>query len=308
MSELYDSNVLTSGQGALGDDAGPLAQGTNPHAPVIGKEYHHGDSHGHDGLVVHHFVDLDQQRECGTLGMWIFLATEVMFIGAIFVAYFTYRLQHEYFQAFRWSSENLIMWVGFVNTLVLLSSSLTVVLAIRAAQLGNKKSILRQLIYTFILGSMFFGFKLYEYTTDFKEHLWPGLNILYPDWTPDREKAGLPYFLPEKNFVQSFFPHAKDQPEISFEEAKDRLTAVQIEQLHVKLDHAKLFYRFYYSLTGLHAFHMLVGLGIFLFLIVKAYQGKFTPEDHPQLEICGLYWHFVDIVWIFLFPLLYLVR
>jgi cytochrome c oxidase subunit III len=282
--ELYDSNILTSGKGGKGDDTGPLTAGTNPH---VTDAHRHGDSQGHDGLVVHHFMDLDQQREAATLGMWIFLATEVMFIGAIFVAYFTYRLQHDYFQAFRDGSQNLIMLIGFVNTLVLLTSSLTVVLAIRAAQMGNKKWVFWHLVLTFILGCMFFGFKVVEYTADYKEHLWPA----WPNWTEAREKAGDKYFLPDK---------------VGFE--TKNLTPHEYDLLQTKLDHARLFYRFYYSLTGLHAFHMLVGLGIFLFLIVKAHRGKFTPEDHIQVEICGLYWHFVDIVWIFLFPLLYLVR
>jgi heme/copper-type cytochrome/quinol oxidase subunit 3 len=245
--ELYDSNILTSGKGAHGDDPGPLAKGTNPHPAMLGVDIHHGDSEGHHGLVAHHFIDLDQQREAGTLGMWLFLATEVMFIGSIFVAYFTYRLQPQYFWAFRQSSENLIMWVGFVNTLVLLTSSLTVVLAIRACQLGQKKWVFWHLILTFILGSMFFGFKVYEYSTDYNEHLWPGLEANYPDWTPDREKAGLTYFLPEKGFVQKYFP--KDS-KLTFEEMKEQLAPVQIDRLHVDLDHAKLFYRFYYSLPG----------------------------------------------------------
>jgi hypothetical protein len=152
---------------------------------------------------------------------------------------------------------------------------------------------------------MFFGFKVYEYTTDYNEHLWPGLAANYPDWTPDREAAKQHYFLPEHGFVQKFFPADST---LTFEQMKDQLTADQIASLHNDLDHAKLFYRFYYSLTGLHAFHMLVGLGIFLWLIIEAYRGTFTPERHVELEICGLYWHFVDIVWIFLFPLLYLVR
>jgi cytochrome c oxidase subunit 3 len=307
MAELYDSNILTSGQGAKGDgdDAGSLVIGTNPHAPVLGHEYTHGDSHGHDGLVAHHFSDLEQQRESGTLGMWIFLATEIMFIGAMFVAYFSYRLQPRYFEAFRLSSENLIMWIGFINTLVLLTSSLTVVLAIRAAQMGNKKWVLLHLIITMVLGTMFFGFKVLEYRKDYVEHLWPGLNVLYPDWTPQREASGQHYFLPEHGFVQKFFP--KDTT-LTFEEQKASLTGDQILRLHEDLDHAKLFYRFYYSLTGLHAFHMLVGLGIFLFLAIQAYRGVYTPQSHAQIEISGLYWHFVDIVWIFLFPLLYLVR
>ena len=278
MTELYDSNILTSGKGAIGDDGGPLAKGTNPHAPMLGSEEHHG----HHGLVAHQFVDREQQVECATQGMWVFLATEVMFIGAIFVAYFSYRIQHEFFGAFRASSENLIMSIGFVNTLVLLTSSLTVVLAIRAAQMGNKKWVFWNLVLTMILGAMFFGFKVIEYSKDYEEHLWPA----WPNWTEAREKAGLPYFLPEKG---TFF--AKTDPD-----------------LQNKLNHAKLYYRFYYSLTGLHAFHMLVGLGIFLFLAIQAHRGKYTPESHQQVEICGLYWHFVDIVWIFLFPMLYLVR
>jgi heme/copper-type cytochrome/quinol oxidase subunit 3 len=262
MAELYDSNVLTSGQGAVGDDPGELVKGMDPHAPNFGKQQMHGDHddhHAHDGLVVHHFMDLQQQREAGTLGMWIFLATEVMFIGAIFVAYFSYRIQgtgqNNFFDAFRHSSENLIMWVGFVNTLVLLTSSLTVVLAIRAAQLGNKKMVFWHLIFTFVLGWMFFGFKIYEYTTDYKEHLWPGLvgvdhngssaDTTYPDWTPELEKAGLHYFLPEKHFIQALFPKTGDNKEISFEEAKEKITPIQLAELHRELDHAKLFYRFY---------------------------------------------------------------
>ncbi len=306
MSELYDSNILTSGQGAVGDDAGALSKGTSDHPAMVGKVYPHGDhdDHSHGGLVAHHFSDLEQQREAGTLGMWVFLATEVMFIGAIFVAYFSYRIQPRFFSSFRGGSENLIMAIGFVNTLVLLTSSLTVVLAIRAAQLGKTKWIFWHLIFTTILGCMFFGFKVVEYKADYDEHLWPA----WPNWTPEREVHGLPYFLPEKGFVQSVYPKNADGTEISLEDAKEHLTGNQMDLLQEKLDHAKLFYRFYYSLTGLHAFHMLVGLGIFVFLIIQAHRGKYTPDSHAQVEICGLYWHFVDIVWIFLFPLLYLVR
>jgi len=278
--ELYDSNILTSGTGAVGDDTGPLARGTNPHPIAV----EHDHTHGHHGLVAHHFSDLAQQRESGTLGMWIFLATEVMFIGAIFVAYFTYRVRHEFFAAFRHGSENLLMVIGFVNTLLLLTSSLTVVLAIRAAQLGNKKWVFRHLILTMILGAGFFGFKVVEYRADYNEHLWPA----WPNWTKDTPEDAK-YFLPEKG------PYFTDK-------------SLSVEELNSRLDHARLFYRFYYSLTGLHAFHMLVGLGIFAFLAVQAHRGKYTPESHQQVEICGLYWHFVDIVWIFLFPLLYLVR
>ena len=292
-TELYDSNLKTSGTGAVGDDTGPLAKGTNLHTPKFGEQHMHGDhtGHGHDGLVVHHFSDLAQQREAGTLGMWIFLATEVMFIGAIFVAYFSYRMRDEFFDQFKGASANLVMWVGFVNTFVLLTSSLTVVLAIRAAQMGNKKMVFWHLIFTMLLGSAFFGFKVYEYTTDYKEHLWPAS----PNWTQALEDTHQQYFLPEKEHT-------------GFDKPGPNATKDEVDAFDMKLNHAKLFYRFYYSLTGLHAFHMLVGLGIFVFLAVQAVRGKYTPESHAQLEISGLYWHFVDIVWIFLFPLLYLVK
>ena len=295
MAELYDSEIKTSGTGAIGDDAGPLSRGTNPHATAFEHDHTHGDSHGHDGLVAHHFADLAQQRESGTLGMWIFLATEVMFIGAIFVAYFSYRMRSLYFFEFKNASANLVMWVGFVNTAVLLTSSLTVVLAIRAAQMGDKKWVFRHLILTMIFGAMFFGFKVYEYTTDYKEHLWPAA----PNWTEELEAANQPYFLPEKvGFEKPSHMTGQTREQREFEEGA----------FEMKLNHAKLFYKFYYSLTGLHAFHMLVGLGIFVFLAVQAYRGKYTPQSHAQLEISGLYWHFVDLVWIFLFPLLYLVK
>jgi cytochrome c oxidase subunit 3 len=289
--ELYDSNLKTSGTGAVGDDTGTLAKGTNLHTPVFGEQHMHGDhtGHGHDGLVVHHFSDLAQQREAGTLGMWIFLATEVMFIGAIFVAYFTYRMRSIYFDDFKNASANLVMWVGFVNTAVLLTSSLTVVLAIRAAQMGNKKWVFYHLILTMIFGSMFFGFKVYEYRTDYKENLWPS----WPNYSPVLKASGQHYFYPEK---------------VGFEAPKADAPKAEWDAFNLKLNHAKLFYRFYYSLTGLHAFHMLVGLGLFVFLAAQAWRGKYTPESHAQVEISGLYWHFVDIVWIFLFPLLYLVK
>jgi cytochrome c oxidase subunit 3 len=263
VSELYDGNFLTSGTGAVGDDEGDRATGTNAHAPMLGDHNTRIDPHGHGGLVAHHFVDFKQQTETATLGMWMFLATEVLFIGAIFVAYFTYRLQTEYFEAFKESSEHLIRWIGAVNTAVLLCSSLTVVLAIRACQQNKQKQIFWYLIATIVLGAMFFGFKVLEYYEDYVEHLWPSVTA-------------------------DFRPEGMDSP--------------------AKIEHAKLFYRFYYSLTGLHAFHMLVGLGIFIYLAIKARRGAYTPESHVQVEICGLYWHFVDLVWIFLFPLLYLVR
>ena len=279
MSEPFDLNTYVVGGGAKGDDQGRRATGANPTTATL---YHDEPAHGdhrdghHDGLVAHHFAELEQQHEATTLGMWVFLATEVLFIGAIFVAYFCYRFN--YFDAFHEASETLYKSIGFINTLVLLTSSLTVVLAIRAAQLNKTKDIVVYLIATIILGAMFFGFKVLEYKLDYDEHLWPAVGSV-------------------------FEPKREVEVEVNGHKEKHEVAMVGEER-----EHAKLFFRFYYSLTGLHALHMLVGLGIFAFLLVQAFRGKYTPQSHQQLEICGLYWHFVDIVWIFLFPLLYLVR
>jgi cytochrome c oxidase subunit 3 len=263
------SNAISPGAGAV------------THADAHNAHNAHGD---HGGLVAHHFADRAQQLEAGTLGMWLFLATEVMFIGAIFVGFFAYRLSHyqplgehtDYFYAFKTGSENLITWIGAVNTAVLLTSSLTVVLAIRAAQLNKQSQIVLNLVLTIILGSMFFGFKVLEYYKDYQEHLWPAVGA---------------HFEPERGFeIEKFSP------------------LHQAEAREMAIERSRLFFRFYYSLTGLHAAHMLVGIGIFVFLLVQSARGKYTPESHAQLEISGLYWHFVDLVWIFLFPLLYLIR
>ena len=299
MSELSNAHPNPVGSSGIVGDVGHVPQGTNPDAPMLGHNAPaHGDHAGHHGLVAHHFAELEQQHEAGTLGMWTFLATEVMFIGAIFVAYFAYRLRGDYFEAFRDSSDNLYKSIGFINTLVLLTSSLTVVLAIRAAQLNLQKQVFRYLIATMVLGAMFFGFKIVEYKLDYDEHLWPS-------WRNEPTAAAVAgtvapgTFYPKDKFTEI----AKKDLENAEANAADKPPRYQDQ-----LDRSKLFFRFYYSLTGLHALHMLVGLGIFAFLAVQARRGKYTPQSHQQLEICGLYWHFVDIVWIFLFPLLYLVR
>ena len=282
--EPYEVNEGIVGGGAHGQSQAPIAEGWNTDVPVIGEDkFAHGDHKVHDPLVAHHFAELAQQHEAGTLGMWVFLATEMLFIGAIFVAYFCYRMRGEYFESFRLSSEALYKWIGFANTLVLLSSSLTVVLAIRAAQLNKQREIIGYLIATMLLGATFFGIKIVEYRLDYVEHLWPAVG---------------------SHFEPKQVAYGSDGKVVRDEKGEK----VEVPLSGEQLEHSRLFFRFYYSLTGLHALHMLVGLGIFVFLLVNAWRGHYTPKSHQQLEICGLYWHFVDIVWIFLFPLLYLVR
>jgi cytochrome c oxidase subunit 3 len=210
-------------------------------------------------ILAHHFDDLEQQKEAGTLGMWAFLATEIMFFGGVLTAYAVYRSTYPAAFAAASNQENLV--IGAINTCVLLVSSFTVVLAVHSAQEGNTKGIIRNLVLTIILGLIFLGIKGYEYSHLFHEGLVPGAN---------------------------FDPHELIQP--------DGLRRP-----------AQIFFALYFVMTGLHAIHMIIGVGIMLWVIRLAKRGRFSRKYYNPVEISGLYWHFVDIVWIFLYPLLYLI-
>ncbi|HEX4134852.1 MAG TPA: cytochrome c oxidase subunit 3 family protein [Bryobacteraceae bacterium] len=208
----------------------------------------------------HHFEDSEQQKDASTVGMWLFLCTEVMFFGGLFLAYFVYR--QWYPSAFAAASNNTNLIIGATNTTVLICSSLTMALAVRAAAMGKKNLIVLFLILTLLLGGTFLGVKAYEYHDKWVRHEVPGHNFNCTD------EAGKPC---------------------------------------TDAGHTPLFFALYFGMTGLHATHMIVGVGIILFLIAQARKGAYSPEWHTPVELFGLYWHFVDIVWIFLFPLLYLI-
>jgi cytochrome c oxidase subunit III len=210
--------------------------------------------------LAHHFADLDQQRESATLGMWAFLATEVMFFGGVLMAYTVYRSQYP--EEFAAGSKLLNVTLGTINTVVLICSSLTVALALHCAKTGRKDLAPLFLGATFVLGFTFLGIKFHEYSVDYEEHLIPGIERLVPG-------------------------HALDA------------------QISV---HIELFFMFYFILTGLHAVHMLIGMGALAYVFWRAWQGRYGTKNYTTIEVFGLYWHFVDIVWIFLFPLLYLIR
>lgn len=215
----------------------------------------HGSA-GHHKNLAHHFNDLDQQRESATLGMWAFLAQEVMFFGGLFLALTIYRTM--FHGAFVEGSRQLKWYLGAFNTFVLLTSSLTVALAVHYSSEGKREQLIRMILATAALGSVFLVVKTYEYYVDWKEALVPGLN-----WNPE---------------------HLTDPK------------------------HTELYMVIYFTMTGLHALHMVIGLGLFAWLWHRARRGDFTAEYNNPVECVGLYWHFVDVVWIFLFPLLYLIR
>jgi cytochrome c oxidase subunit III len=215
------------------------------------------EAHAETLALREQFDTVEQQKDASTLGMWIFLITEIMFFGGMFLAYTVYR--SSYPDVFGHASSSLNAVIGAINTAVLLCSSFTMVLAVRAAQLGQRKAIVIFLILTLILGFAFLGVKAYEWNEKFHEHHVPG---------PSFHLEGMP---------------AESQGQ------------------------AQLFFSLYFAMTGLHALHMVIGVGILSALVYLAYKGRFTPQYMTPVDVAGLYWHFVDIIWIFLFPLLYLI-
>jgi cytochrome c oxidase subunit 3 len=208
----------------------------------------------HHPELAHQFEDLPQQLDASTFGMWVFLLTEIVFFGGLFAGYAVYR--SAYPEAFAEGSLHLDILLGGINTVVLIASSLTMALAVRAAQLGDNKWVANYLILTLALGSVFLVIKGFEYHHKYVEHLIPG-----------------PTFHAEG-------PHAAQ---------------------------VQLMFCFYFAMTGMHALHMVIGAGLLIYFIVQAFAKRYSPHYYGPVEVMGLYWHFVDIVWIFLFPLLYLI-
>jgi cytochrome c oxidase subunit 3 len=211
------------------------------------------DAPRHPALA-HHFDNLAQQTEAASLGMWVFLLTEILFFGGMFLVYTVYR--HWYPGAFTAASHELDVTLGTINTAVLIGSSLTMALAVHAAQTGSRRLLVLLLIATMVLGTVFLGIKATEYAHKFAEHHVPG---------------------PSFRFEREYFRQAQ------------------------------IFFSLYFVMTGLHALHMIIGIGVMLVMTWQALRGRFSAEYYVPVELIGLYWHFVDIVWIFLFPLLYLI-
>lgn len=205
-------------------------------------------------VVAHQFDDAEQQHAASAFGMWLFLVTEIMFFGGLFTAYVVYRTAFP--GAFQAAGKELSLGLGAFNTIVLLTSSLTMTLAVRGARLGERDVLVKFLLITIGLGVLFLGIKGIEYGHKWHDHLFPGAGFVFNG--PDPANA-------------------------------------------------QLFFSLYFAMTGLHALHMAVGIGLLSILALCGAQGMFNRFYYAPVENCGLYWHFVDLVWIFLFPLLYLL-
>lgn len=232
-----------------------------PAAHTANGAHPHGHSHG---PLAHHFETLPQQREACTLGMWMFLATELLVFGALFAAYTVYRTIH--WREFEVASSKLNLYIGFWNTVVLLTSSWTMVMAIHHAEHNEHKTMSLYMVLTAALGGVFLIVKGFEYYGDYVENLVPVLAFDNAEWSN---------------------------------------TVFEGEPLVPQ--YVTLFLLLYYIMTMLHAIHLIVGIVVMLVLAAYAYRGAFPKENFIPVEVWGLYWHFVDLVWIFLLPLLYLV-
>ena len=247
----------------------------------------HGDAHAaHHPALKHHFDTMRQQKEAAVLGMWLFLLTEILFFGGLFVAYMIYRVW--YFEAFAEASRRLSIFWGGLNTGVLILSSLTMALGVRAAQTNNRKWTVNWLVLTMLLGCVFLGVKVIEYSDKFANYEVPGpsYNWLYH----------------EQHEAAAGGEHEAAAAPESGEHRQLHMTPDQLQRT------TQIYFSLYFTMTGLHALHMIIGVGLMMVITWMAWKGKFDEHWYTPVEMSGLYWHFVDIVWIFLFPLLYLVE
>ncbi len=246
-----------------------ITTGIAPHTAVTA----HAAVHEHLNLPQHrhHFETEEQQREAGSFGMWLFLLTEIMFFGGMFFAYLLYR--NWYYPAFAAGSNQLSVTLGGINTAVLITSGFFMALGVWAAEVRNRSLLTIFLIVTMVFGWIFIAIKGTEWKDEIEKHHAPGLS----------------YDI--SRFVNPAAYNIKEDP----------LPPDMAQRTQV-------FFFLYFAMTGMHAVHMLIGLVLLVWLTFRAWRGEFSGGYVAPIENFGLYWHFVDIVWLFLFPLLYLIN
>jgi cytochrome c oxidase subunit 3 len=229
----------------------------------------HGHHAEHPAFLAHQFDTPAQQFDAAKLGMWAFLGQELLFFSGLFVAYGIFR--NWYPEAFSASSHQLNKTMGMINTIVLLFSSLTAALAVRASQRGEKDKTTVLLVTTIVCAFIFLVVKWFEYEHKFHSGLLPG-----------------PFFGTSREFPSGAIMHGE-------------------EELPVLPEHASAFFSLYFVMTGVHALHIIVGIGVLTWILKRNIQGEFSKEYFTPVDTVALYWHLVDLVWIYLFPLLYLI-
>lgn len=280
------------------------------------------------------FEDLDQQNESYIVGMWSFLVTEVMFFGALFLAYTLYRVM--YFNTYLEAHHFLDVKLGTLNTLVLLSSSLSAALSVYYAQHGQRIKVVLLLAFTCVCAFGFMGIKYVEYTSKINEGLLPDRNFNYAKALTvlhSHEKAaGGVAENPRANVAWEQLELARKANQVSFVSPKDNPETAEVEagfdnrvtsasdttarvvvksaareRFDIEAGKAKIFFSIYFCMTGLHGIHVIIGIICMTTLMLMYLLKHEAVDDYLPTEMVGLYWHFVDIVWIFLFPLMYLI-
>jgi cytochrome c oxidase subunit 3 len=229
----------------------------------------------HPAYQRHHFETVEQQADATNFAMWLFLLTEIMFFGGLFTAYLI--LRNWYYPAFVAASHQLNVGWGTANTAVLITSSFTMAMGVWCSEMRNKSGLVLSLVLTFILGLVFLGIKSIEYHEKWEKHHIPGMH-----------------------YSMQNFTDPQSDPE-TYNEYHDKPMALDMAR------HTELYFFLYFAMTGMHAVHMIIGIAILGFMVFRAKAGAYTTGHVTFVENFGLYWHFVDIIWIFLFPLLYLI-
>lgn len=225
-------------------------------ASTVSAAHAHGHGHHGDPTLQHHFATKEQQFDTSKIGMWLFLATEILMFGGLFVGFGL--MQSKFPEAFLAAHHHLDRGLGALNTIVLLISSFTMVMAVWAASKSKQKQLVIFLILTILCAGIFMGVKYVEYSHKYHDGLMPG----------------------------KFFDTAR----------------------HADPPNQFIFFSFYFMMTGLHGFHILAGMVVLSFLLAGAIKGKYNANYYTPVDLVGLYWHLVDLIWIYLFPLLYLIQ
>jgi cytochrome c oxidase subunit 3 len=273
--------------------------------------------------LAHHYDTPQQQMASGKLGMWVFLGTEVLMFGGLFVAYAVYRHNHP--EVFEYAAEKYLnkIWGG-INTLVLITSSLTMAWAVRCAQLGQKRAMVTLLGLTLLGGVAFMGIKAVEYHDKWKHHVFVGPTNIYRQAegaSPDAAASPTTLAAPvaDSARLKQDDPNigTSDEPRLRPLAAPPAGLAPAAKQrggaeVHDPQRNQRLlvstFFSIYFLMTGLHGLHVLVGMGLISWILVRGVRGAFSPQYFTPVDLVGLYWHLVDLIWIFLFPLLYLIH
>ncbi len=236
--------------------------------------------HAHPSFLQHHFDTPAQQYDAAKLGMWVFIATEILMFGGLFVAYLIYHALEP--ALFKLAHHALDKKLGALNTVVLLFSSLTAALAVRGAQRGKRNETSMWLVITIACAAIFLVVKYFEYSHKIHLGLLPGRCFGHPGFDKCFGEAGA-----------ATTPLALSVTEHG--------TLLQLPT------RANMFFALYFMMTGLHGVHVIVGMSLLTWVLIKNIKGHFSPEYFTHVDLGALYWHLVDLVWIYLFPLLYLV-